>query len=562
MRVPPVRPRVLRHPLLIATMLHLGLRLSLVVGRRGPINFADETGYLVNARVLAGGAGAALQPAAFYRGGYSGLLLPAMWFGDTPAERYRLVLVTNALLSALVIPLLYLLLRALEVPKSPALAAAAVAGLYPPLVVTTQMGWSEPLLPLAAISLVLAMTHLYRANRPKLCGGAVGVLGAYLWAIHARTAPIVAVTALILMVSAVRMRELRAPVAIALACAGVGWILGNELNDYLFTASWHGQTAASDMQRVVKNALDPQSVESVVALGAGQFWYFVVGSFGLFVVGMVEAATHVRRGLRARRVTPEAVACAVALAGTIGIVLLVGLFLRPPSRPDHVVYGRYAEIFAPLLIALGITRILRADLRAVRRELGIIFGAGAVSVSLFAWYAGSLVSRKPVNWLTVLALPALAQPPHQILPVTATAAGATGAFVVVYLMRRSQRLALVAVGAAMTLSAVAVRVVLIEARDDATWATSTPGALRDVPGLADATTVAYDMATYNAVGLYSYQWELDRAQFILFDSRVDTPPATTWLIAGMEADTPGTQGAERVWVHTESGQAVWKDKTP
>ena len=77
----------------------LALRVALSVGRDGPTSLADETGYLANARVMSGGVAGELSMAAFYRGGYSLLLLPAYWL-ETGRGPTTSTLATNALLSA------------------------------------------------------------------------------------------------------------------------------------------------------------------------------------------------------------------------------------------------------------------------------------------------------------------------------------------------------------------------------------------------------------------------------------------------------------------------------
>jgi len=140
---PPVELWSLGWLLLAGFLLQVVLRVAISIGRDGPTNFADETGYLANARAIAGGVPGALQMAALYRGGYSLLLLPAQWLGHRPLSEYQGVLVTNALLSSLVFPLLHVLLtKVFRVPARTALIAAFLATLYPPLVVTTQFASS------------------------------------------------------------------------------------------------------------------------------------------------------------------------------------------------------------------------------------------------------------------------------------------------------------------------------------------------------------------------------------------------------------------------------------
>jgi hypothetical protein len=59
------------------------------------------------------------------------------------------------------------------------------------------------------------------------------------------------------------------------------------------------------------------------------------------------------------------------------------------------------------------------------------------------------------------------------------------------------------------------------------------------------------------VGLYGYQWQLERARFVLFDSRRDPVPRLEWVIAGASWRQARTVGAQRVWVHAPYRQALW-----
>ena len=68
----------------------------------------------------------------------------------------------------------------------------------------------------------------------------------------------------------------------------------------------------------------------------------------------------------------------------------------------------------------------------------------------------------------------------------------------------------------------------------------------------------YDRAAYSARGLHLYQWELDRARFVLFDSRRDPAPRAGWVIAGVDWSQARQAGARRVWVDPANGQAVWR----
>jgi hypothetical protein len=567
----PPEPRLLGLLLLVGYLVQLALRVALSVGRDGPTNLADETGYLANARVMSGGVAGELSMAAFYRGGYSLLLLPAYWLGDGSRTDYQYALATNALLSSLVFPLVYVLLtRVFRVPVRTAFVAAFLAALYPPLVVTTQFAWAESLLPVLVLLVSITLAGLVTASQPRAAVGwaiACGSCAGALYTTHGRTAPMVALL-LGLLVALALLRHDLAVSAVAGAVATVAVTLaGQALNNWLSARSW-GQHHDSDLQHVLDNARDLGSLENVAALGLGQYWYLFVATFGLIVLGLVHLGTRLVPsdpltprlwpGWAASRETAGAPVVGVFLAGSvIGLTVLVGLFLRPPLRPDHVVYGRYVEILIPPLLALGLVRLWTTPIRRLAPELGVGTAVALAAGVTVMWYRGGLVTRGPVNWYTVLALPPLAQTREQIRPATATLVALAGAAVLLVVTRRSPMWAALGLACVLVASSIALRVVLVEARDHAIYGTQ-PVALPRMEGLNSAQDVSYDIAAYTPIGLYSYQWQLDHARFLLFDSRRDPVPRTEWVIAGLDWSQASTVGARRVWVHPAYRQALWR----
>jgi hypothetical protein len=134
-------------------------------------------------RIAGGGRPAGAVP-ALYRGGYSLLLLPAHWLGGGPLSQYHRMLFTNALLSALVFPLVHVLLtRVFRVPARLAATAAFLAALYLPLVVTTQFAWPESVLPALVLVAAITLAAVVTASRPRAaagwaiaCGGCAGAV--------------------------------------------------------------------------------------------------------------------------------------------------------------------------------------------------------------------------------------------------------------------------------------------------------------------------------------------------------------------------------------------------
>ena len=553
-------------------LVHLALRLALSVGRVGPVIFADETGYLANARVMSGGVVGQLSPASFYRGGYSLLLLPAYWLGHGPQSRYDLVLATNALLSSLVFPLLYLMLiRVFAVPVGTAYTAAFLAALYPPLVATTQFAWTESLLPVLVLLAGVTLGGVVSAPRPLAAGGwAIGCGGCAgaLYTTHGRTAPLVLLLVGLLLVIALLRHELAASSAAGVVMAVLVVAAGQGLNAWLSARSW-GTTPNGDFQRVWESTRSLGGLlRNVAALEVGQYWYAFVTTFGLGVVGLGRVGGYLvppgRSSGRAvnwaaARQTGGANVVSAFLAGsTLGLATLVGLFFRAPLRPDQVVHGRYIEILVPPLLALGLVWLLTAPIPRVLVELAVGAALAAVaSAIIIKLYAGNLVGRGRVNWTAVLGLAPLGQTSERIRPLPALLVALAGAGVLLAVARRSRAWAAVVIACVLVVMSVMLRVVLIEARDRATYG-SQPVALSEVGGLNAAHEVSYDLAAYTPIGLFGYQWELDHARFVLFDSRRDRPPRTEWVIAGLDWPQARQVGAHRVWVHLAYQQAVWQ----
>jgi hypothetical protein len=353
------------------------------------------------------------------------------------------------------------------------------------------------------------------------CGACAGALATT----HSRTAPLVALLVLLLFALAVLRRDLLGVPLAGVAAAVAVTLAGQRLNAWLNAQSW-GSRQDADLQRVLDNVRTLGSLSNVGALVLGQYWYLFVATFGLVALGLVHAATRTapprpgQRGPDARpgqrepgrlpvarrllaiprwaasREAGGAPVAGVFLIGSfVGLAVLAGLFLDPPLRPDHVVYGRYLEILAVPLIGLGVVRLWTAPVRRLLVELAVGAGVTLVACLVATVYAGGLVSRGPVNWYTVLALPVLAQTRAQIRPVTATLVALAGAGVLLVLARRPRVWTAVGLAAVLVATSVALRVVVVEARDHAIYGTQ-PVELSEVAGLGEAQTVAYDLAAY------------------------------------------------------------------
>ena len=114
-------------------VLQVAWRLYLYLPLVGPTAHADEDGYLFAARVTGGGPNAMLPAWSIMRAiGYPLILSPIHWFVQDPTAVYRGVHIVNAIVGALIFPLVYLLGRRMfDFGRWPAAGIAFVLATLP-----------------------------------------------------------------------------------------------------------------------------------------------------------------------------------------------------------------------------------------------------------------------------------------------------------------------------------------------------------------------------------------------------------------------------------------------
>jgi hypothetical protein len=501
-----------RSRLLIAGTLALFLlRFALSLIRTGPVLVADEIGYLTNARVLDGGVPGQLELAPFYRGGYSLLIAPLLELGGSPGFTYHLVLVLNAALAASVFPLLYLLLtRFAGVRPGLATWAAFAGALYPALTVLSQVAMSEnALFPLVVLWLIAFAGLLQepRGGSDFAWAAALGAATGALWAVHNRmfVAVIVALAGLTWLLLRHRLR----PGAFALGLGIVALsIYGvHALDSYLVDHNYAG-SAPDELSERMDEIFAFGGLRTVAANLVGQTWYLLVATFGLAAVTVADFA---------RRRAPLS---GVLLALTVLLILVSAAAFPERTRPDMLIYGRYAEVVAPALIAFGLAALPQRRWRSIVPPLVAFGGLTALVVAIRATASDP---DAPNRW-NISALPFVTVQLGPAILVGAALVALAGAWL---LLRASERGARV-----LGLAAIALFLPVLaygawnpvrsseRAVYPAGW--ESPEAVVENAG---SPPVAYDLDHYDTIGLYAPQWFLPDSQVVLFESSREAAPA-------------------------------------
>jgi hypothetical protein len=532
-------------PCLLLVVLHTWVALS----RDRPLIFADEAGYLGNARFLAGGLPIKMFKAGAYYPGYSLLLIPVYWLGLSPPHTYQLALIVNGLLLSSAYFSLVAWTRWLLGENSKYVYGIAfAASLYPTFLVQPGFAMSES----AAIAVATALPPLcYRfiSTRRLLYGLVFAGLTAFLHAIHPRFAGTVGAAALVVAVAAAfRVVSVRSAlltwVVLALGVFGTRALTA-------YVSSINGGGTSKSTERMADTITRLDGIWAVLLEVFGQFWYLEVATAGFAVVGLVALARILVapvEGGGPRWASPRWLALAFTLLSTGLAFGVSSTFLSSPRRVDHFIYGRYNECVLAPVLATGLWALVRAgrSWRAHALNAGIAAACLLSMAVVLVWARGDawFGPKNLANIIALIPLIRLVSGMH-LVAISLVALGALLLFCLGALWRPWLGLALTCVGfLAATSSSQSVFLEMQKGR-----------ARRQVlfdraASLPDLDKLSYDAAYPDPVTLFFGQYYLPKTEFVFFDSAKGEEPRTNYILGNQK------------WARAKalSGQLLSKDR--
>lgn len=385
-------------------------RLWLVRDLIAPAAHADEDGYLLAARALAGGAGGySTENALFRRAGYPLLLSPIYWFTSDAFQVYRGAQLVNAVVNAATLPLAYLFARRVfRMRAGWALGAAALAATMPAVVFYSQFAMADAVLaPLALCWLLAAHAWLTRSGGPRGAGAGrtgfaaiaaaagSGAAAGAIYLTHVRGLMVVLahllVVALLALVRRVPIGQAAVAGGAALAGAALDLVLRFALGDKIITQGVNPKNHTIDALTTVTGLA--RTATRVV----GQFWYLSIGTWGLGAIALCALLlAAARRAPSARPVASLPARLGRALARPLDVVLLTTAVttllvagassLSLPNwdhRLGYYAYPRYIHFLFPIWLLAGLHALLGTVGRGARTlalgAAGIALGTGAIT---------------------------------------------------------------------------------------------------------------------------------------------------------------------------------------
>ena len=245
----------------------------------------------------------------------------------------------------------------------PTCAALAVAvSLAPALLFTTDWVWSEALVQVTLLLFLLAALRFLDVGGMRW-GATMVVAAAAGFATHSRLLPL-AVTATVLVVVACWRRDLATRAGIGLLALLAVSLLGvARFSSWLVERIWETPAATNTAGGVLDRLSAPGSIAES---GIGQLWYQLVASAGLVGIGAIALVRSAsRRSADDRPGEPTAVDARVLLVAIAPLIALSVVFMSDRWRPDQIIYGRYNDPAAAIVVLVGLATLVGAGRRRV-----------------------------------------------------------------------------------------------------------------------------------------------------------------------------------------------------
>ncbi len=382
-------------------------------GQALPLANPDESAYLITARMLAGGPTADFSYGTLYPAGYPLLISPVFWFTHNPHTAYQSVLVVNALISALLMPLGYFAGRRLGLNRPLAYAVAMITALLPAGFFYSEYALTDAIYPVIVLAWLLT-THTWltaRSFRGRM-GAAAGsaLLAGYADAVHSRGLVIIGCYVLFCVFIAIRRFVPRDTVVVAVFSLAVMAIASWAANLHVAQALY--PNGARSLSGQAKQRL--HSVHGIVSdleMALGQIWRLTLDSWGVAAIGLIVAIVvaigrypqflnqvpgalpRVFGELRYR--VPRDLRLVAALSALVAIVIAVTApAALPADQPTAWASGRYLDGFITLYFIVGAAVLLRCSRRQILASAVLVIPPLLVAGIAVDAYAGPSVPTR------------------------------------------------------------------------------------------------------------------------------------------------------------------------
>ena len=309
--------------------------------------------------------------------------VPIFWLLKNPVWIYRAVLVVNAALISLTVPVIYYILERYFDYVKPAYRkiCAVTIGTLPFYISYAKNAWNETMC--AVVTLLLFVFVLrwmdtwLKKGSNTLNTAVLGCLVGYGYMVHGRMLIFAIVVPMALGLSVLfqsdretilkNMKSILKYIIIYGALFIVLWLISGQVKGYLYDNLWgHAGLNASVgdfAERKIQYLLSFSNIKVLIKLIMGQIFYMMTTTYGLAIVAFLGGALVLIDGLLSvfgkKERTYSGIECVYAfmMYGSYtaalllsAVSLLSGTLTEGVGRVDYVLYGRYTENIYPMII--------------------------------------------------------------------------------------------------------------------------------------------------------------------------------------------------------------------
>jgi len=371
------RPVVLKW-LILPYLLLIIIHLVYAVNIQQPWYFADESGYLGNARYLSGNSHMRMT-GSYYHPGYSMLILPAFICFSEPVSIYKAVLVINCILiCSLFFPLFFLLKRLFSASNKITTITAFTVCLYPAFSLQANLALAENAF-IPCYALLVVSFFLFFSEKTYPYALLFGLLAGFIYTIHPRGLAVAAISicciCFLAAVKALPARKVFAAVIITCFVLAFTFLL----NKHLKTLAWSGVASGFENPAGVATYLFKKflGIKDILMEVAGQFLYLIQATYGLFLLGLINIVAIIRKEISPLSSTKKtfqdirSMTLLFVVITSIGIFLTSVMLLAGPHNNmalgDLLIYGRYNEGFLAIYMASGLIWLYSRSQETIRK---------------------------------------------------------------------------------------------------------------------------------------------------------------------------------------------------
>lgn len=379
---------------IIAAIIIFGIGSYQLRNISGMTMYPDEFGYWANAAHWLGfdwSEVVSLQ--SYYSFGYSLLLWPFLACMKNPALMYQAAVLLNIIIIFFHAVVLYQVAKELrEDGKNPQWLFCLMAACYPSLLFYMQFTMTESLLNLLFIVSIWLLVKYGKTQRMQY-GIFFMIMLVYSYFVHMRTVGILAAGILILPVCVIQRnikeKQQRRKLYAILTGIILGGILlvllGNGIKEGLQTNLYQntdpeflkGNDYSGQIGKM-KALFQAEGVKNFFISCIGKIFYLGVSTLGTFYFGIWHLIKHLRK-------RPIYLFILSAIVFTFGIT---AVYMLHGGRADTYLYGRYNEVFVPVVVYLGLHEMERNRFTG-RIVLLITVLQGGMAVLLTCWMKGA-----------------------------------------------------------------------------------------------------------------------------------------------------------------------------